>query len=109
MAKAKKAAAAPAVVKFNDKHLAEMIAKYKAGATIADLKRHYGCYGNPLVKRLTKAGVYQPDREIKAAVPVVKAKAVAKPAKQPKAKATPTASALAAVARDTAARTTKAA
>lgn len=47
------------VQKFNDKNLAELIRLYKAGNTVADLKRKWRCYGNPLVTRLRKAGVYK--------------------------------------------------
>jgi hypothetical protein len=47
-----------AAKKFDDKNLAELIRLYKAGSSIADLKRKWRCYGNPLVTRLKKGGVY---------------------------------------------------
>ena len=45
--------------KFDDKNLKEMIALYKKGASIEDLKAKYHCYGNPLVRRLKEAGCYR--------------------------------------------------
>lgn len=47
-----------AIKKFDDKNLPEAIKLYKAGSSIAELKRKFRCYGNPIVARLKKAGVY---------------------------------------------------
>jgi hypothetical protein len=47
-----------AIKKFDDKNLPEAIKLYKSGSSIAELKRKFHCYGNPLVARLKKAGVY---------------------------------------------------
>lgn len=58
--------------KFNDKNLSKLIRLFKAGKTIAQLKKIFRTYGNPLVRRLKDAGVYRKQ----------KAKAAAKPAKK---------------------------
>lgn len=54
-----------AVKKFNDKNTAEAIRLFKQGKTIAELKRHFHSYGNPIVARLKAAGVYRPAKKAK--------------------------------------------
>src|SRR5258708_5555108 len=47
------------VRRFNRKNLPQLIRLYKAGWTLAALKRKWHCYGNRLVKLLIGAGVYR--------------------------------------------------
>lgn len=44
---------------FDASKTKEAIRLYKEGASIAELKERYHCYGNPIVSRLKAAGVYK--------------------------------------------------
>jgi|SRR5579859_1013613 len=58
---------------WNDKNTKEAIRLYRQGTSVADLKKRFQSYGNPIVTRLKAAGVYKPGRAVAAKAPATKA------------------------------------
>lgn len=49
---------------WNEKNTKEAIRLFKSGTSVAELKRRFQSYGNPIVTRLKAAGVYKPGRAV---------------------------------------------
>src|SRR5580698_391381 len=49
---------------FNPKFASEAVRLYKSGKSVADLKRRYHTYGNPIVAALKEAKVFKAGRKV---------------------------------------------
>ena len=55
---------------WNEENTKEALRLYKQGTSVAELKKRFQSYGNPIVTRLKAAGVYKAGRAVAATKPV---------------------------------------